>query len=138
MISPRSRSQCTYTTNPCPVHNSSLPCWVKIIFHTLIVYEPRMCHDLYPRSYLRVHGQSTHIPKTGPQVMTARLDLDNISRNRIMTLTRDISPRSSSQCTHGKIFFQDHYLSWVSQMGMILHTIVIYDPGVVAGGYISC
>ena len=46
----------------------------------------------------------------------------------------DISPRSRSQFTHGKIFFPDHYLSWVSQMGMILHTIVIHDPAVVVAG----
>ena len=32
------------------------------------------------------------------------------------------------------IFFPNHYLSWVSQMGMILHTIVIHDRGVVSAG----
>ena len=47
---------------------------------------------------------------------------------------RDISPRSRSQFTHGKIFFPDHYLLWVSQMGMIFHTVVIHDPGVVGAG----
>ena len=47
---------------------------------------------------------------------------------------RDISPMSRSQFTHGKIFFPDNYLSWVPQMGMILHTIVIHDPGVVVAG----
>ena len=48
-----SKSQCTYTGNLCPGHNSSLPSWIWIIFNTLIVYDRRMCHDLDPRSYLQ-------------------------------------------------------------------------------------
>ena len=49
-----------------------------------------MCHDFDPRSYFRGHGHSAHTPKTvsGPSVITAKLDLDNISCNRIMTLTQ--------------------------------------------------
>ena len=35
VISPRSRSQCTHTQNPCPRHNSSLQCGIWIVFHTL-------------------------------------------------------------------------------------------------------
>ena len=68
---------------PCPGHNSSLPCWILIIYHTIVSWP-----------WLRF-----------------------------------ISPRSRSQFTHGKTLFQDHYLSWVTWMGMILHTIVVHDPG---------
>ena len=60
VISPRSRSQCIYTENPCP--SSSLPCWIWIIFHTLIVHDPSLCHDLDLRSYIKCQGHSEHIP----------------------------------------------------------------------------
>ena len=45
--------------NPCPDHNSSLPCWIWIIFHTIVF------HDLDPRSYLqeKSQGHSAHIPQ---------------------------------------------------------------------------
>ena len=51
----RSRSQCIYTENLCPGHNSSLPCWIWIIFHAIVV------HDLDQRSYLRGQGHSAYI-----------------------------------------------------------------------------
>ena len=63
VISPRSRSQCTHTQNSRPGHNSSLPSWIWIIFHTIVVHDPRVCHDLEPRSYLKGQGHSAHIPK---------------------------------------------------------------------------
>ena len=47
--------------NQCPGHNSSLPCWIWIIFHTIVVHDSRVCHDLDPRSYLpRSRSQCTH------------------------------------------------------------------------------
>ena len=58
---PISRSQCIYTENPCPGHNSSLLSWIWIIFHTIVVNDPRMCHDFYPRSYIQGQGFSAHI-----------------------------------------------------------------------------
>ena len=63
VISPRSRSKCTHTSYLCPGHNSSLPCWVWIIFHTIVVHDLRMCHDLDPKSYLQGQGNSSHIPE---------------------------------------------------------------------------
>ena len=57
-----------YTWNPCPGHNSSLPSWIWIIFHTLIVYDPRI--DLDTRSYLQGQSYSTHIPKIRIRAIT--------------------------------------------------------------------
>ena len=37
------------------------PCPIWIIFHTIIVHDPRMCHDLNPRSFRQ--GHSALIPK---------------------------------------------------------------------------
>ena len=51
VISLKSRSQYTHTQNQCPGHNSSLPCWIWIIFHTIVVHDPWVCHNLDPRSY---------------------------------------------------------------------------------------
>ena len=55
-ISLMSRPQCTHTKNPCPGHNSPLPCWIWIIFHTIVVHDPKVCHDLDSRSYLQGHA----------------------------------------------------------------------------------
>ena len=33
----------------CPGHNFLTPCLIWIIFHTIIVHDPRMCNDLDPR-----------------------------------------------------------------------------------------
>ena len=60
----RSRSQCTYIKiRVWAIYNSSLPSWIWIIFHTILVHESRVCHDLDPRSYLQGQGHSAHIPK---------------------------------------------------------------------------
>ena len=45
-----------------PGNNSSLQCWIWI-FHTIVVDDPRVCHDLDPRSYLQGQGHSAHISK---------------------------------------------------------------------------
>ena len=60
VISPRSRSQYTHAQNSCRAHNSSLLCCIWIIFHTVV--DPRVCHDIDPRSYLQGQGHSAHIP----------------------------------------------------------------------------
>ena len=44
-----------------PGHNSSLPCWISI-FHTIVVHDPTVFHDLDPRSYLQ--GQMHTYPKS--------------------------------------------------------------------------
>ena len=36
----KSRSQCTHTPNPCPGNKSLLPCWIWILFQTIILYNP--------------------------------------------------------------------------------------------------
>ena len=50
----------------CPGHNFLTPCPIWIIFHTIIVHDPRMCHDLDPRSYLQGQGHWTHTQKLCP------------------------------------------------------------------------
>ena len=58
---PRSRSKCTHTWNPCPGQNCLLEGWILIIFHTIVVYDRRVCHDLDPRSYIQGQGHIAHI-----------------------------------------------------------------------------
>ena len=97
VISPRSRSQCTHTQNPCPGHNSSLQSWSWIIFHTIVVHYPRVCHDLGPRSYLQGQGHSAHIPKICVRVITPNCQVGSglyftqllsMTQGRDMTLTQ--------------------------------------------------
>ena len=39
-------------------HSSSLPRLIWIIFHTIVVHDPKICHDLDPMSYLQGQGHS--------------------------------------------------------------------------------
>ena len=76
----------TYT-KLCRGYNSSLPCWILIIYHTIVSW---------------------------PWLMV-------------------LSPRSTVYARK-KNCIKDHYLSRVTWMGMILHTIVDHDTGVVIAG----
>ena len=62
-------------------HNSLLSNWVLIIFHAIVVHDPRECHELDPRSYLRLLGQgnSTHITKFLVIRITGNLDGEDTS-----------------------------------------------------------
>ena len=60
VISLRSRSQWTHTQNPCPGNNSLLSSWILIVIHTIVIHDPRVCHNLEPRSYLSSRSQCTH------------------------------------------------------------------------------
>ena len=51
-------------------HNFLLPWLIWIIFHTIIVHDPRLCHDLDSRSYLQGQGHSAHIPKIRVRAVT--------------------------------------------------------------------
>ena len=62
----------------CLGRNASLPSLIWI-FHTLIVHDRRVCHDL-DKSYLKGQGHTYPNSVSGPQLLTAKLDLD-ISHN---------------------------------------------------------
>ena len=40
------------------------------IFHTIVVHDPRVCHDLDQKSYLQGKGHGAHIPKIRVRVIT--------------------------------------------------------------------
>ena len=105
VISLMSRSQCTHTQILCPGHNS-MPCWIWIIFHTIVVHGPRVCHDLDPRSYLQGQGHIGTWPKPYPAHNSSLSCwiLINISYNRIMTLTQGHIAKVKVSL-HDKIFF---------------------------------
>ena len=115
VIPPRSRSQCTHTQNPCPGHNSSLPCWIWIIFHTIVVHDPRMCHDLDSRSYLQGQGHSALIHKIHVWAITLHChvgsgkyftQLLSMTWGWVMPWPKVITPRS--QCTHTRNPYLGH------------------------------
>ena len=62
------------------------------------------------------------------------LDLDNLSHNRIRTLTLGDIDKVKVSFMHGKNLFLDHYLSLVTWVGMILHTTIVHETGVVVAG----
>ena len=97
VISPTSRSQCTHTKNLYAGHYSSLPCWILIIFHTIVVHDLRLCHDLDPRSYHQGQGHSAYILKIRVQAITPlchvgsgkySTQLLSMTRGCVMTLTQ--------------------------------------------------
>ena len=134
-------SQFTRKQNPCPGHNSSLPCWIWIIIHTIVFRNPRMYHDLDPRSYLQGQGHSAHITKIyviSITVLSCWILMIFYTNASCLELLVTL-PRSRSQLTHRKNLFPGHNLLWVTWMGMILHTIVVNDTEVVvAGFFLSC
>ena len=40
------------------------------VFHTIVVHDQRMCHDLDSRSYLQGQNHSKHVPQTNVRVTT--------------------------------------------------------------------
>ena len=48
----------------------SLPSLIWITFCTIVVHDPRVCHDLYTRIYLQGQGDSAHMPKIRVQAIT--------------------------------------------------------------------
>ena len=54
------RTYNVHTQKWCMSLNSSLPCWIWIIFHTIVVRNPTMCHDPEPRPYLRSRSLHTY------------------------------------------------------------------------------
>ena len=71
VISPRSRSQYAHTENLCPGHNSGLPCWIYIIFHTIVANDLRMCLDTRSLSWpwpkvISPRSQCTHTENLCP------------------------------------------------------------------------
>ena len=118
--------------NPCPVNSFSLPCWIWIIFYTIVVHDPRACHDLDPRSYLQIKV-TVHIywkSVSRPKFLTAMLDLDYISHNCCSRpegvswpWPKVISPRSRSQCTYTENPCPGHNSSLPCWILIIYHKI---------------
>ena len=138
VISRVSRSQCTYTENLRPGHNSSLQSWIWIIFHTLIVHDPRVCHDLYPRSYLQGKDHSAHIPQICVQSLTPHCHAGSGYFTQFCPWPKDVSwpwPKvisrvSRSQCTYTENLCPGHNSSLQSWIWIIFHTLIVHDPRV--------
>ena len=97
------------------INNSSLPCWIWIIFHTIVVHDPRLCHDLDPRSHLQIQGNSQcrHTQYLCLVIYNSSLPcwiLVIVVHDRKMCY--DLQPRSYPQgqghSTHNKKSFPDH------------------------------
>ena len=88
--------QCKHTKNTCPDHYSLLSCWICIIFHTIVVHEPSVCHDLDTRSYLQGQGHNARIPKNFIRAVNVYchvgfgyfMQLLSIIQKCVMTLTQ--------------------------------------------------
>ena len=85
-------------------HNSSLPSWIWIIFHTIVVHDPGVCHDFDSRSYLQGQGHSTHIPKIRAWAITHNCQVGSGYFTRLLSMTQGcvmtLTQRSKSQYTH--------------------------------------
>ena len=87
VISPRSRSQCTYTEKPCPGPNSSLPCLMLIIYHTIVswpwlrVISPRSRSQFTNGNFF---SRPLHVPCTG------NLDWDINYFTQLLSMTQGL------------------------------------------------
>ena len=107
VISPRARLQYTYIENLNPGHDSLLQNWIWIIFHTLIVHDPRVCHDLHLHCKVispMLRSQCTHTQNPCLGHNSSLPSLICIIFNAVVVVSwpwaKVISPRSRSQCTH--------------------------------------
>ena len=80
----------------CPGHNfvTTFPIW---IFPTIVVHDPRVGHDLDPRSYLQGQGNNAHIHKIRVQTITPHCQVGSgyhftqllsMTQWRVMTLVQ--------------------------------------------------
>ena len=130
VISLMPSSQRTHTPNRCLSHNSSLPSWIWIMFHTVIVHDQRLCHDLDPMTHISKVKVTLHTyPKPCPGYNSPLpcWILIIYHTNVSWPWLRVTSPLSRSQLTHGKNLFLGHYLSRVTWIGMTLQTIVVHE-----------
>ena len=76
VILPRGKSQCIDSYKLCPSHTSLPPCYI-LIFHKIVFFDQKVCHDLNPTPYLQGQGYRVHIPKSmsGSQLLTDKLDM---------------------------------------------------------------
>ena len=106
-----SKSRCTRTKNPCPGHNTSLRSWIWI-FHAIFVHDPRSRGTL--AQYV-----------SGPQLLAAKLDLDNISHTcwwpKVVSWPEVISLRSRSRYTYWQSVSRPQ-LAAKLDLGNISHT----------------
>ena len=73
-----------------------------MIFHKIVVHDPRVCHDLDLRSYLQGQGHSAHIPEIGVRVITSHLL--SMTEGCVTTLTQgDISDVKVTEYKYPKI-----------------------------------
>ena len=117
------------TQNLYPGHNTLLPNWIWIIFHTIFVHDSRMCHDLDPRS----RSQCTHTHYS----VWAMLDLDNISHNCIMTLTRGLIAKVKVTVYTWKFFSIPLPFTGNSDEDDTSHNCWPWHRGCCCGGYLS-
>ena len=103
-----------------------------MFLHTLIAQDPRVGHDLNPRSYLSCQGHSEHIPKIRVRVITPHwqvgsgyfTQLLSMTQGCVMTLTQGhISKVKVLLHTYPKPY-PGHNSSLSSWILIIYHTIL--------------
>ena len=128
VTSQRSRSQNTHAQNPCPDHNSWLPCWIWIILDR-VVLDPRVCHDfevLSPTSRsqcLRTKIRCLDHNSSLPYCIWIILHTIIVHNPRVC---HDLDQRSRSQYTHTQnpcLGLNSSLLCWI---WIIFHTVVVH------------
>ena len=98
----------------CLGHDFVPPCRIWIIFHTIVVHDPRVCHDLDPRTYLQGEDDSAHILKICVWAVTSHCQvwsglyftqLLSMTQGCVMTFTQgNISKAKVTVHTYPKSF----------------------------------
>ena len=60
-----------------------LSCWIWKVFHTMVVHDPKVCHDFEfdPRLYRQGHSADTPETRVRPNTHYCYVNSDNISHN---------------------------------------------------------
>ena len=119
-------------------NDSLLPCWIGMIFPTICVHDPRVCHDLDIRSYLQGQGHSSHITEIHVRPITLYRHVG--FWGYFTQLHHVFDSRSYCQGQGHSSYIEKFFfwvvinLTWVAWMGMILHKVVVHDTEVIVAG----
>ena len=105
------------------------------LYFTIVVHDPRVCHDLDPRSHLQGqdHSMHAHVLKICVRAITP---LCQIGSGLYFTIVHDprvchdLDPRSRSQCTYLENTCPGHKSSLPSWIWVTFPTLMVLDPRV--------
>ena len=129
-------SACVRLFTSCLVQNFVPFRRILIIFHTILVNDSMLCHDLDLRSYLQGQGHSVHIPKIQVRAITPDCLVEyGYYFTQLLSMTQryviTLCPRSKSLCTHTQNMFDVTLNNHSTQLIQLFINVIQCLPGAI-------